>query len=346
MHNMRNVILSSAARGLALALGTFALGNAHAQEAPSTGSGQAASTSAGQAFPAKPVRVIVPTSPGGILDIVTRVIGTRVAELMGQSLVVENRAGASNNLGTEIAARSPADGYTMVSATLPLVVNPSIFAKMPFDPQKDLAPVSRLTASPYVLIVTPSLPAKSVKELIALAKAKPGSLIYSSGGNGTNLHVAAELFNIMAGIKMVHVPYKGGGPALTSVISGETMASFPSLAAILPQVKSGRVRALGITTRSRSPLLPEVPTIAESGVKDYEFTSWVGVLVPAKTPPEIVNALNGWWVKAARTPEIKERFAAEGTDVIASTPAEFADVIAKELVRWAKVVKQAGIKAD
>jgi tripartite-type tricarboxylate transporter receptor subunit TctC len=299
-----------------------------------------------QSFPSKPVRVIVPTSPGGIIDIVTRVVGAKASELMGQGVVIENRPGASNNLGTEIAAHSPADGYTMVAVTLPLVVNPSIFSKMPFDPQKDLAPVSRLTAAPYVLIVNPSLPAKSVKELIALAKAKPGELTYSTGGNGTNLHVAAELFNLTAGIKMIHVPYKGGGPALTSVIAGETMASFPSLAAILPHVKSGRVRALGITTRARSPLLPGVPTIAESGVKDYEFTSWVGVLVPAKTPPEIVAALNGAWVKAARSPEVTSRFASEGTEVIASTQAEFADVIAKELVRWAKVTKQAGIRAD
>jgi tripartite-type tricarboxylate transporter receptor subunit TctC len=316
-------------RATVLALGALACGNSFAQT-----------------FPSKPVKVIVPTSPGGIIDIVTRVVGAKASEFMGQSVIIENRPGASNNLGTEIAARSPADGYTMVSVTLPLVVNPSIFTKMPFDPQKDLAPVSRLVAAPYVLVVTPSLPAKSVKEFIALAKAKPGGLIYSSGGNGTNLHVAAELFNIMAGIKTTHVPYKGGGPALTSVISGETMASFPSLAAILPQVKSGRLRALGITTRKRSPLLPDVPTIAESGLKDYEFTSWVGVLVPAKTSPEIVAALNGWWVKAARAPEVIERFAAEGTEVIAGTPAEFADVIGKELTRWAKVVKQAGIKGD
>jgi tripartite-type tricarboxylate transporter receptor subunit TctC len=316
-------------RGAALLAGMLALGSACAQN-----------------FPTRPVRVIVPTSPGGVIDIVTRIVGAKVPEMMGQAVVIENRAGASTNLGTEIAAHSPADGYTMVSVTLPFVVNPSLFPKLAFDPRKDFAPVSRLTAAPYVLVVNPSLPAKSVKELIALAKAKPGDLIYSSGGNGTNLHVAAELFALTAGIRMTHVAYKGGGPALTSVIAGETMASFPSLPAILPHVRSHRLHALGITDRKRSKLLPEVPTIAESGVKDYEFTSWVGLLVPAKTPPDIVSALNGWWVKATRSPDVMERFATEGTEVIAGTSAEFAEVIDKELARWAKVTKQAGIRAD
>jgi tripartite-type tricarboxylate transporter receptor subunit TctC len=299
-----------------------------------------------QTYPSKPVRIIVPTSPGGIIDIVTRLLGQKMTEITGQIVVVENRAGASTNIGTEFVARAPGDGYTLLSTTLPLVVNPSLFTNLPYNVEKDLAPVSLVVAAPYVLVVHPSVPAKSVGELVAMAKAKPGTLNYSSGGNGTNFHIAAELFRNQTGIKIVHVPYKGGGPALASVLAGETDLSFPSLGAVLPHVNSGRLRALAITSDRRSALLPKLATVAESGFPGYMFTSWVGVLAPAATPPAIIAALNGHVVKAMRSPGVAERLAADGTDVVASSPEQFGALIKTELARWAKVVSDSGMKPE
>ena len=299
-----------------------------------------------QTFPSKPIRMIVPTSPGGILDIVTRLLAQKMTEGMGQIVVVENRPGASNNIGTEYVARAAADGYTLVSVTLPFIVNPSLFPKLGFNVEKDFAPISRVVAAPYVLIAHPAVPARTVKELVALAKAKPGRLNYSSGGNGTNLHIAAELFKLQSGTDIVHVPYKGGGPSLTAVIAGEVDLSFPSLSAVLPYAKAGRLRALAITSARRSVLLPEVPSIAESGYPDYDFTSWVGVLAPAATPPSVVTALNGYVIKAMKAEGLAERLAADGTEIIASSPDEFRKYISVELVRWAKVVKQTGMRPE
>jgi len=299
-----------------------------------------------QAYPAKPIRMIVPTSPGGIIDIVSRLTGQKLTEVTGQIVVIENRAGASNNIGTEYVARAPADGYTLLAATLPLVVNPALFEKLPFNVERDFAPVSLVVSAPYVMVAHPSLPAKSVKELVALAKAKPGALSYSTGGSGTNLHIAAELFALQAGVKLLHIPYKGGGPALASVIAGEAALSFPSLGAVLPQVNAGRLRAIAITSTQRSTLLPKVPTIAESGYPDYAFTSWVGVLAPAGTPSEIVAALNAHIVKAMRNPAVIERLAADGNEVVAGSPEQFAALIKAELARWARVVKASGMKPE
>ena len=299
-----------------------------------------------QTFPSKPIRMIVPTSPGGILDIVTRLLAQKMTEGMGQIVVVENRPGASNNIGTEYVARAAADGYTLVSVTLPFIVNPSLFPKLGFNVEKDFAPISRVVAAPYVLIAHPAVPARTVKELVALAKAKPGRLNYSSGGNGTNLHIAAELFKLQSGTDIVHVPYKGGGPSLTAVIAGEVDLSFPSLSAVLPYAKAGRLRALAITSARRSVLLPEVPSIAESGYPDYDFTSWVGVLAPAATPPGVVTALNGYVIKAMKAEGLAERLAADGTEIIASSADEFRKYIGTELVRWAKVVKQTGMRPE
>ncbi len=305
-----------------------------------------AGSAAAQSYPAKPVRIVVPTSPGGIIDIVARMVGQKLTEVTGQIVVIENRAGASNNIGTEYVARAPADGYTLLSATLPLVVNPSLFEKLPFNVERDFAPVSLVVSAPYVLIAHPSLPAKTVKELVALAKAKPGALSYSTGGSGTNLHIAAELFALQAGVKLLHIPYKGGGPALASVIAGETALSFPSLGAVLPQVNANRLRAIAITSTQRSALLPKVPTIAESGYPDYAFTSWVGVLAPAGTPSAIVSALNAQIVKAMRNPAVIERLAADGNEVVAGSPEQFAALIKTELARWAKVVKASGMRPE
>jgi tripartite-type tricarboxylate transporter receptor subunit TctC len=290
--------------------------------------------------------MIVPSSPGGIIDIVTRLLGQKLTEVTGQIVVIENRAGASTNIGTEFVARAPADGYTLLSNTLPLVVNPSLFAKLPFNVERDFAPVSLVIAVPYVLVTHPSVPAKSLKELIAIAKARPGTLNYSSGGNGTNLHIAAELFANQSGLKFVHVPYKGGGPALAAVLAGETDLSFQSLGAALPQINSNRLRALAITSRQRAALLPQVATIAESGYPDYGFTSWVGVLAPAATPPAIIGVLNGHIVKAVRNPAVIERFAADGTEVVAGSPELFSALIKTEVARWANVVRASGIKPE
>ncbi len=290
--------------------------------------------------------MIVPTSPGGILDIVTRLLAQKMTEVTGQIVVVENRPGASNNIGTEYVARASGDGYTLLSVTLPFVVNPSLFPKLGFNVEKDFAPISRVVAAPYVLIAHPAVPARTVKELVALATSKPGRLNYSTGGNGTNLHIAAELFKIQTGIDIVHVPYKGGGPSLTAVIAGEVDLSFPSLSAVLPYAKAGRLRAIAITSRRRSALLSQVPSIAESGYPEYEFTSWVGVLAPATTPPAIVSALHSHVAKAMKAEGLAERLAADGTEVIASSPDEFRKYIGSELVRWAKLVKETGMRSD
>ena len=301
---------------------------------------------AAQIYPSKPVRIIVPTSPGGILDVVTRVLGQKMTEITGQIVVVENRVGASTNIGTEYVARAAGDGYTLLSNSIALVANPSLFSKLPFDIEKDFAPVSLVVAAPYVLVVHPSVPAKSVQELVAMAKARPGALNYSSGGNGTNFHIAAELFKNQTGARIVHIPYKGGGPALTAVIAGESDLSFPSLGGVLQHVNAGRLRALGITSSRRSPLLPQLATVAESGVPGYEFTSWVGILAPATTPANLVTAINGHVVKAMRSPGVADRLSADGNDVVAGSPEQFAALIKTELARMAKVVKDSGIKPE
>lgn len=297
-------------------------------------------------YPNRPVRIIVPTSPGGLLDVVTRLLGQKMAESMGQSVVIDNRPGASTNIGTELAARAPGDGYTLLGNTITLVVNPSFFQKLPFDVEKDFTPVSLLAAAPYVLVVHPSVPVSSVKELIALAKARPGALNYSSGGNGTNFHVAAELFKNLTGTKIIHVPYKGGGPALASVLSGESDLTFPSLAAVLPQINAGRVRPLAITSSQRSALLPKLPTVAEAGVSGFEFTSRVGILAPAATPVGIIAAINGYIVRAMRAPDLAERFANEGMDIIASSPEQFGAYIKTERARWSKVLRENAIRPE
>ncbi len=297
-------------------------------------------------FPNRPVRIIVPVPPGGIVDVVVRLLGQKMTEVMGQSVVIDNRPGASTNIGTEMVARAPGDGYTLLSNSLPLVVNPSMFAKLPFDVEKDFAPVSLVAGAPYAIVVHPSVPAKSVRELIALARVKPGLLKYSSAGNGTNLHVAAELFKNMSGTNIVHVPYKGGGPALTAILGGECDLSFLALVAVLPQINAGKVRALAITSSTRSTVLPDLPTVAEAGVPGYEFSSWVGILAPASTPANIVSALHEHIVKAMHAPDLTERFTREGADVIASSPAQFGAYIKAELARWSKVVKESGMKAD
>lgn len=299
-----------------------------------------------QTWPAKPIRMVVPFPPGGAPDTVARLIAPKLTESLGQSVIIDNRAGASSNIGMEIVVRAPGDGYTLLVNTVPVVANPSLFTKLPFQPEKDFAPISLVVTGPSIIFVHPSLPARNVKELVALAKAKPGTLKYTSSGAGTLTHLAAELFKYHTQTNIVHVAYKGGGPALTAVISGECEMTIQTLVAAGGQISAGRLRALAVTSRKRLPQLPEVPTVAESGVPQYEYNSWVGVLAPASTPHAIIQQLHEHVVKAARAPEVSERVAREGAEIVASTPESFRATIAAETALWAKVIREMGIQAD
>jgi tripartite-type tricarboxylate transporter receptor subunit TctC len=292
------------------------------------------------------VRVVVPVPPGGSLDVMARIVSPKWGELMGQNVIIDYRPGANTIVGSELVARSPADGYTLLINTLPFVVNPSLYPKMPFDTERDFAPVSMLGSSPFVLVVHPSVPAKSVKELIALAKAYPGKLNYSSAGNGSNLHVAAELFKNLTGTNIVHVPYGGGGPALIAILNGEAGVSFLSLVAVTGHVANGRMRALGITTARRSKVMPQLATIAEQGVPGYEFGAWFGVYAPAATPAPLIKTLNNAITRALRDPVVAERFDKEGAEIVGSSPDGLAKHVKAELALWAKVVKSAGLRID
>jgi tripartite-type tricarboxylate transporter receptor subunit TctC len=297
-------------------------------------------------FPVRAVRVVVPVPPGGSLDVVARILAPKWGEVMGQNVVIDYRPGANTIVGSEHVARAPADGYTLLINTLPFVVNPSLYRKMPFDTERDFAPVSLLGSSPFVLVVHPSVPAKSVKELIALAKTHPGKLNYSSAGNGSNLHVAAELFKNLTGADIVHVPYGGGGPALIAILNGEAGVSFLSLVAVTGHIANGRMRALGVTSAKRSKVVPSVPTIAEQGVSGYEFGAWFGIYAPAATPASVVKTLNDAITRALRDASVAERFDKEGAEIIGGSPDALAKHVKAELALWAKVVKAAGLRID
>ena len=297
-------------------------------------------------FPARPTRLIVPWPPGGSVDPFARLLSQKLPELMRQQVVVDYRPGASGNVGMELAARAAPDGYTVVINSLPTVVNHSLFSRLSYDVMRDLAPVSLLADSPFVLVVHPAVPATSVRELVALAKAKPGQLNYSSAGSGTNLHIAAELFKNLAQVNVIHVPYKGGGPALASLIGNEAQLSFLGIMVVQAQQGAGRMRPLAVTSGKRSSVMPDLPTMAEAGVPGYEFSAWYGVLIPAGTPRGVVSTWNASIVKGLRAPEIAERIAREGADVIASSPAEFGAYMKTELAKWAKVVKDNGLKVE
>jgi len=309
--------------------------------------GIASSTAAAQVkdFPSRPIRIVVPVPPGGSVDTVARLIAQKMSETVGQTVLIDNRPGASTNIGTELVARAAGDGYTLLANTIAFVANPSLFPKIQFDPVKDFAPVSLVATTPNIIAAHPSVPARTVKDLIALAKAKPGNIKYSSAGAGTITHLAPELFKYLTGIKMVHVPYKGGGPALIAVIGGECDVSFLTVVAASGQVHAGKLRALAITSAKRLPVLPEVPTAVESGVP-YEFSSWVGILAPASISPDLVRILHEHVVRSARAPDVSERLVKDGAEVVASSPEQFGKTIAAEVRQWAKVIKQAGIGAD
>jgi len=286
----------------------------------------------------------VPLVPGGSVDSVARVLAQKMAESMGQQVVVDNRGGASGNIGTELAVHAAPDGYTILTVSMTLVVNQFLFPKLPFDVVHDLAPVSLIGAAPLVLTVHPSVPVHSPQELIALARKNPGKLNYASSGKGTNSHLSMELFKYMTRTDIVAVPYRGGGPGQIALLAGEVDVGLNNLPIVTPHFKTGRLRPLAITTMRRSAALPELPTVSEAGVPGYSFTTWYGVLVPAATPPGIIDALHGHIVRALRTPEMGQRFSYEGAEIIASTPAQFAAHIRNELEKWTQVVRKAGIE--
>jgi tripartite-type tricarboxylate transporter receptor subunit TctC len=300
-----------------------------------------------QEYPRKPVRLIVPFAAGGGNDTVARAIAQQLSTNFAQQVYVDNRAGAGGVIGAELAARAPADGYTLfLGGVGSHAVNPSLNARLPYDPVRDFAPVTLIASAPSVLVVHLSVPAHTIREFTALARASPGKLNYASNGNGSSAHLAAVMYESMAGASMVHVPYKGLAPALADLLSGEVQLMFSSMVAIVPHRQAGRLRALAVTGRQRSPLLPDTPTIAESGLLGYEAGSWYGILAPAGTPRDIVMKLNGEIVKVLKQPEVRMRLASEGAEAIGSTPEEFAAHIKAELARMGKVIADARIRMD
>ncbi len=303
-------------------------------------------TSSGQVYPSKPVRFIIPFPPGGPTDILGRVVSQRLSEAWGVQVVADNRPGAGGNVGTEQCAKSPPDGYTICMISIAQTISPSIYPRLGFDPVRDFAHVTLLATLPSLLLVHPSLPAKNVKELVALAKARPGALNYASGGSGTSSQMLMELFKLNAGVNIVHIPYKGTGPALIDQLSGQIEVAFSTIIAALPYAEAGRLRAIAVSTRERFPRLPNVPAIDESGLKGFDGGSWQGVIMPAGTPRDMVNKTNIDLVKLLKSPEMKEKILAMGGIVLGNTPDEFTAYIKAEIDKWAKVVKAAGIRGE
>ena len=297
-------------------------------------------------YPNRPLRFIVPYAAGGNGDIVSRIIAHKLVTQLGQQIVIDNRGGAGGNIGAELAARAVPDGYTIMLGTNTHAINMSLYAKPGYDLQRDFAPIALATAAPMVLIIHPSLPAKTVKEFIALAKAHPNKLNYATGGSGSSAHVITELFKSMAGVQLVHVAYKGVAQATTDLIAGQIQMSFNSIATALAHMQAGRVRALAISTDTRSTAAPQLPTIAESGLPGFDASIWQGIFAPARTPPEIIARLNREIVGALGTSEVKDQLGAQGVDAQPSTPEQFAVFIRAEIARWATVIKVSGAKVD
>ena len=305
---------------------------------------QTSSTGSVQGYPAKPVRIVAAYAPGGSVDIVSRLVAQRLTETLGQQFIVENRAGASGNIGTEFVAKSAPDGYTLLMASSPaLAANVHLFKTLPFDPVKDFAPIILIGNQPNVLIVHPSVPASTVKEFIALAKARPGKLTYATSGVGSSQHIAAELFMMMTGVSMVHVPYKGGAPALIDVVGGQVDLMFETAPSAMQYVKNGRVRSLGVTTLRRNGMLQDVPTLSEAGLNGYEFRGWIGLVAPAAVPRDIITRLNSEVQKMLDSPDIGGKLVAMGLDVAGGKPEQFAAFLREDSARYAKIVKAAKI---
>jgi tripartite-type tricarboxylate transporter receptor subunit TctC len=305
-----------------------------------------ASHTAAQTYPAKPIRLIVPFAAGGPNDVIGRVVATKLSELLGQTVVVDNRAGAGGAVGTALVGTAAPDGYTiLISGTSSLAINPSLYKTLPYDPIRDFAPVSLVGTAPSLLVMHPSMPVKTIKDLIALAQTKPGQINYASGGIGSAPHLAGELLNAMAKIDMVHVPYKGGGPSLTAVTAGQVHLFMGGLSAAMPPVKDGRLRGIAVTSLKRSQFLPDTPTIAET-VPGYDVVNWYAIFAPAKTPAPIVSRLNAEIVKALAAPDVRKRFTDLALDADTSTPEELGAYLGREIKKWAQVVKTAGIKPE
>ena len=299
------------------------------------------------AYPAKPVRLVVPFPPGGTTDILARAVAQKLSEAWGQQVVVDNHPGAGGNIGSDIVAKAAPDGYTLLMGTVGThAINPSLYAKMPYNHVKDFAPVILVAGVPNVLVVNPSVPAQSVQELIAYAKANPGKLNFASSGNGTSIHLSGELFKTMTGTQMTHVPYKGSAPALTDLVGGQVQLMFDNLPSSLAFIKAGKLRALAVTSAARSTALPDVPTLAESGLPGFEASSWFGVLAPAGTPHDIVSKLNGAIAAWLASPEARDNLAAQGAIAAGGSPDAFARHIDAETAKWAKVVKASGAHID
>jgi tripartite-type tricarboxylate transporter receptor subunit TctC len=301
---------------------------------------------AAQSYPTRAVRLVVPSSPGGGTDISARILAPQLTRFLGQQVVVENRPGAGTMIGGEAVARAAPDGYTLLMGISTLAINPAMYRKVPYDALKDLAPISQAVSLSNVLVVHPSLPAKSVKEFVALVKPRPGQINFASAGVGTSPHLSMELFLVMTGLKMLHVPYKGSGPGVTDLIAGHVPAMMPNMLSAQPHIKSGRLRALGVTGSKRAPGADDIPTIAEAGVPGYEAVQWYGVLAPAGTPRDIISKLHTGVVRALQNPEVRQRLLNDGAEPIGSSPEEFAAYLRSETAKWAKVTQAAGIKPD
>ena len=333
IHTTRRFALSAAAcAGIAAIAGAGLLGS---------------SAALAQAYPSKPVTIVVPFAAGGTTDILARIIGQALTTELGQSVIVDNRAGAGGNIGGAMAAKAPADGYTLFMGTVGThAINASLYKKMPFDPIKDFAPLTRVANVPNLLVANPAQRYKTVKELIAYAKANPGKVNFGSSGNGSSIHLSGELFNSMAKVELTHIPYKGSAPAVTDLLGNQIAIMFDNLPSVIPHVRSGKLRAIAISTAKRSHELPDVPTIAEAGVPGYEAMSWFGLFAPAATPKPVLDKLSGALAKVLANPEVKKKIVDQGGDPVSETPAQFATFIQSESVKWGKVVKESGASLD
>jgi tripartite-type tricarboxylate transporter receptor subunit TctC len=297
-------------------------------------------------YPSKSIRMVVPFAPGGPVDTLARAMQPKLAEALGQPIVIENRAGAGSTIGTDVVAKSPPDGYTLLLTSSSIAINPSIYPKMPFDATRDLAPISQISTSSLIVVVHPSVPVRSVKELVALARARRGELVYASSGTGSAPHLAVELFAAMTGTKMVHVPHKGAAPATIDLLAGNVALMFNNLISAVPNVQAGRLRALAVTGSTRTPALPELPTVAEAGVAGYEASTWYAMFVPANAPAAIVERLHRDVAAVAKSADIRKQLTAVGIDPVGGTPEQLAKYLRSELVKWGKVAKASGAKAD
>ena len=306
----------------------------------------AAAIAQAQNYPVKPIRFLVPFPPGGGTDTMARIMAPKLAEALGQQVIIDNRGGAGATIGTEIAAKSPPDGYTLLLMTVTNAVGMGLYPNLKYDLVRDFAPVTRVATTPHVLVVHPSVPAKTVKELVTLAKARPGALVYSSSGSGSVSHLGGEYFAYLTGTKLLHVPYKGGGPSVAALLGGEVSAAFATMPSVISFIRSGRVRALALTTAERSPSLPNVGTVIEAGIPNFDVGSWYGLSVPAGTPKDIISRLHAETVKLLALSDVRQRLDTSGFEVITSTPEQYGAFVRAEVERWAKVVKISGARAD